>query len=211
MRARGPDRPQPPPVSAGQPAAVSARDADPPAQASEQPSWGAPKIREKLRRLNLDVQTPAISTVHAVLERHGLVSRAAGAGATGPRAPRCPRGHSRTISGAPTSRASSSSPTTATAIRSPSPTSPALPAQLRGALRATRENFAFTVFERVFKDFGLPAAIRTDNGMPFACPTALFGLSRLAVWWLRLGIEHRAHQARQSAAERTPRAHAPDA
>ena len=41
----------------------------------EHPSWGAPKIREKLRRLNLGVHTPAISTVHAVLDRHWLVSR----------------------------------------------------------------------------------------------------------------------------------------
>jgi putative transposase len=44
------------------------------------------------------------------------------------------------------------------------------------------------VFERTFRDFGLPAAIRTDNGTPFAAPWAMFGLSRLAVWWLRLGI-----------------------
>ena len=41
----------------------------------ERPSWGAPKIRERLRRLYPDVQTPAISTVHAVLDRHGLVRR----------------------------------------------------------------------------------------------------------------------------------------
>jgi len=41
----------------------------------ERPSWGAPKIREKLRRLHSDIPTPAISTVHAVLDRHGLVSR----------------------------------------------------------------------------------------------------------------------------------------
>ena len=41
----------------------------------ERPSWGAPKIREMLRRLHSDVQTPAISTVHAVLYRHGLVTR----------------------------------------------------------------------------------------------------------------------------------------
>ena len=41
----------------------------------EHPSWGAPKIREKLRRLHDDIQTPAISTVQAVLDRHGLVSR----------------------------------------------------------------------------------------------------------------------------------------
>jgi putative transposase len=41
----------------------------------ERSSWGAPKIREKLRRLHSDIPTPAISTVHAVLDRHGLVSR----------------------------------------------------------------------------------------------------------------------------------------
>jgi putative transposase len=40
----------------------------------ERPSWGAPKIREKLRRLHSDLPAPAISTVHAVLDRHGLVS-----------------------------------------------------------------------------------------------------------------------------------------
>jgi putative transposase len=55
-------------------------------------------------------------------------------------------------------------------------------------LSSTRSDFAFTVFERVFKDFGLPTAIRTDNGVPFASGNALFGLSRLAIWWLRLGI-----------------------
>ena len=43
-------------------------------------------------------------------------------------------------------------------------------------------------FERVFKEFGIPQAIRTDNGAPFASPNALFGLSKLSVWWLRLGI-----------------------
>lgn len=35
---------------------------------------------------------------------------------------------------------------------------------------------------------GQATAIRTDNGVPFGSPTALYGLSRLAVWWLRLGI-----------------------
>lgn len=54
--------------------------------------------------------------------------------------------------------------------------------------RGRLEQAAHTVFERAFKDFGLPAAIRTDNGVPFASGNALFGLSRLAVWWLRLGI-----------------------
>jgi putative transposase len=56
------------------------------------------------------------------------------------------------------------------------------------ALATTKEVYAFSVFERAFKDFGLPLAIRTDNGVPFASSTAFFGLSRLSVWWLRLGI-----------------------
>ena len=56
------------------------------------------------------------------------------------------------------------------------------------ALSSTRENYAFTVFERLFRERGLPTNIRSDNGVPFASAHALFNLSKLAVWWLRLGI-----------------------
>jgi len=45
------------------------------------------------------------------------------------------------------------------------------------------------IFEAVFRECGLPEAIRTDNGPPFAGP-APAGLSRLGMWWLRLGIRH---------------------
>ena len=41
----------------------------------ERPTWGAPKIRERMRRLFPDIHSPAVSTVHAVLDRHGLVKR----------------------------------------------------------------------------------------------------------------------------------------
>jgi transposase InsO family protein len=41
---------------------------------------------------------------------------------------------------------------------------------------------------RLFAERGLPIAIRSDNGVPFASPNALFNLSKLSVWWLRLGI-----------------------
>ncbi|HSC07485.1 MAG TPA: helix-turn-helix domain-containing protein [Steroidobacteraceae bacterium] len=41
----------------------------------EHPSWGAPKIRERLRRKHSEIHCPAISTVHAILDRHGLVKR----------------------------------------------------------------------------------------------------------------------------------------
>jgi len=45
-----------------------------------------------------------------------------------------------------------------------------------------------TAFDRLFRERGLPLAIRSDNGVPFASPNALFNLSKLSVWWLRLGI-----------------------
>lgn len=41
------------------------------------------------------------------------------------------------------------------------------------------------VYERAFEKFGLPLAIRTENGIPLASPSAFFGLSKLSVWWLR--------------------------
>ncbi len=44
------------------------------------------------------------------------------------------------------------------------------------------------IFEAAFREYGLPQSIRTDNGAPFAS-SALGGLSRLAVWWIKLGIE----------------------
>src|SRR5258708_13310694 len=42
----------------------------------EHPTWGAPKIREKIKRRHSEITLPAISTVHAVLDRHGLVTPA---------------------------------------------------------------------------------------------------------------------------------------
>ncbi|MFL5576046.1 MAG: integrase core domain-containing protein, partial [Gemmatimonadaceae bacterium] len=55
------------------------------------------------------------------------------------------------------------------------------------ALDSARQAGARPVFARLFREYGLPEAIRTDNGNPFATD-ALGRLSRLAVWWLRLGI-----------------------
>lgn len=43
-------------------------------------------------------------------------------------------------------------------------------------------------FERTFREYGLPRALRTDNGSPFAT-TGAGQLSHLAVWWLKLGIQ----------------------
>lgn len=61
------------------------------------------------------------------------------------------------------------------------------------------------IFERLFRQYGLPAAIRTDNGVPFAT-TGIHGLSQLNVWWMRLGIQHQrilpAHPQQNGAHER---------
>lgn len=154
----------------------------------DKPHWGARKIRELLvRRLPGHIRVPAKSTVHAVLDRHGLV-KAAGR----------PR-HRAT--GTPLSLGQAPNdlwctdykgefklgnkrycyPLTATDHA-------ARYLLLCEALESTCEELAFTAFERLFEERGLPLAIRSDNGVPFASPNALFNLSKLSVWWLRLGI-----------------------
>jgi transposase InsO family protein len=152
------------------------------------PHWGARKIRELLvRRLAGDVRVPARSTTHAVLDRHGLVKRLGR-----------PR---QRASGTPLSAGAAPNdlwcadfkgefklgngrycyPLTVTDHASRF-------LLLCEALESTREDTAFTAFERLFAERGLPLAIRSDNGVPFASPNALFNLSKLSVWWLRLGI-----------------------
>jgi len=56
-------------------------------------------------------------------------------------------------------------------------------------LLSTQTVTARPIFERPFREYGLPRAIRTDNGVPFATQ-AIHGLSYLNVWWMRLGIQH---------------------
>ncbi|MGH6827242.1 IS481 family transposase [Methyloceanibacter sp.] len=152
------------------------------------PHWGARKIRELLvRRLDGHVRLPAKSTIHAVLDRHGLVKR------TGRKRNRA--------TGTPLSAGVAPNdlwcadfkgefklgngrycyPLTVTDQASRF-------LLMCEALESTREDLAFTAFARLFADRGLPHAIRSDNGVPFASPNALFNLSKLAVWWLRLGI-----------------------
>jgi transposase InsO family protein len=153
----------------------------------DRPSWGAPKIREKLLRQYPSIKPPAKSTVHAVLERNGMVQ---------PRRKRRYRAEGTELNeGLSPNELWCADykgefqlgdrrycyPLTITDHR----TRYLLACE---ALESTRERFAFTIFERVFREFGMPAAIRTDNGVPFSSPTALFGLSKLSVWWLRLGI-----------------------
>ena len=57
------------------------------------------------------------------------------------------------------------------------------------ALADARTQSVQACFERLFRKHGLPGAIRSDNGAPFASTQALLGLSRLSAWWLALGID----------------------
>src|SRR5437879_4500250 len=72
-------------------------------------------------------------------------------------------------------------------------------------LLSTKGQGVRPVFDRLFREYGLPRAIRTDNGVPFAT-TGIHGLSQLNVWWLRLGIQHQrilpAHPQQNGAHER---------
>jgi putative transposase len=153
----------------------------------EHRSWGAPKIRDKLLKVFPTIKPPAVSTIHAVLDRHGLVKRqkkrrykAKGtelSEALSPNALWCADFKGQFQLG----NRKYCYPLTITDQRS------RYLLACEG-LESTKEVTALEVFERTFKEFGLPAAIRTDNGIPFASPHALFGLSRLSLWWLRLGI-----------------------
>jgi transposase InsO family protein len=154
----------------------------------EKPHWGARKIRELLiRRLDGDVRIPAKSTIHAVLHRNGLVKgirrrwpRAAGTTLSSPTLPNelwCAdfKGEFRL------GDAQYCYPLTVTDQASRY-------LLMCEALESVREASAITAFEQLFLERGLPAAIRSDNGVPFASPNALFNLSKMSVWWLRLGI-----------------------
>ena len=155
----------------------------------EKPHWGARKIRELLlRRLPGDLRLPAKSTVHAVLDRHGLVAR------LGKRRQRA-QGTLLSEALAPNDLwcadykgefklgdARYCYPLTVTDQASRF-------LLMCEAQESTRAEFAFPAFERLFQERGLPAAIRSDNGVPFASPNGLYTLSKLSVWWLRLGID----------------------
>lgn len=154
----------------------------------ERPTWGAPKIREMLLRKHPDVQVPVKSTIHAILDRHGLVKKrgnkkrfkAQGTHLRNTRAPNdlwCTdfKGQFRMLN------QQYCYPLTITDHYSRY-------LLCCEGLSGTKSDESFPVFERIFKCFGLPVAMRSDNGCPFASQ-ALFGLSHLSIWWLRLGIK----------------------
>ena len=158
-------------------------------QKEARPSWGPLKIISKLSALYPDLAWPAPSTAGEILKRAGLVK------------PRRRRYRAPpTLDGLTTARRPNHlwaadhkgwvrlrdgercEPLTVTDSFS----------RFLIALEAsasTREEEARPVFERAFAEYGLPEAIRSDNGPPFAS-NGVTGLTTLSVWWARLGIRH---------------------
>ncbi|MDE3156609.1 MAG: DDE-type integrase/transposase/recombinase [Acidobacteriota bacterium] len=153
----------------------------------QHPTWGAGKLRDWLVRREPTVPWPCRDTIHTVLTRAGLVRRR-----RRPHRAIAPPRH-LTV------------PTAANQVwtvdfKGEFATGDGVlcyPLTLRdgysryilrcAALPSVRTELTQPQLVRAFAEYGLPDRIRSDNGPPFGAP-ALAGLSRLAVWWLRLGI-----------------------
>ena len=151
------------------------------------PSWGAKKLLSILHKRHPSWALPGRSTVCDILRRHGLVPKTR---------------HQRHIGhpGKPTTLIAAPNDVWSADFKGQFKTGDGLYCYpltvadgysrlLLGcqARSSTRVAEAKPVFTRLFKEFGLPKRIRTDNGVPFATNT-LGRLSQLSAWWVRLGI-----------------------
>ena len=155
----------------------------------QHPSWGPAKLLAWLERRQPTLDLPAISTAGDLLARRGLVKKRrrgrhyAHPGVV-PITPTAPndlwtadfKGHFRTRDGIYCYPLTVADQHTRYLLACP-------------GLLSTKGHGVRPVFDRLFREYGRPQAIRTDNGVPFAT-TGIHGLSQLNVWWLRLGIQH---------------------
>lgn len=152
-------------------------------------SWGPRKVREVYGRKHPMLQLPSDSTFKRVLDKAGLVKKRRRKAADS-----CGRIENRIIPDAPndlwtvdfkgwwyTGDRQRCEPLT---VRDDFSRFVLCANPLADAKGITVRH----QFERLFKTFGLPNAIRSDNGTPFACTQAPLGLSRLSAWWVALGI-----------------------
>src|SRR5258705_1639108 len=150
-------------------------------------TWGGKKLVAVLARRRPELPPLAASTAAALLKRHGCIRR--------PRRPSA-RGHP----GRPTMTMGAPNATWTADFKGQFKTGDGrycFPLTVADgatryllacrALTSVRTSEARPVFERLFRTYGLPERIRSDNGVPFAT-TALARLSSLSVWWIRLGI-----------------------
>ena len=153
------------------------------------PFWGPRKLRPFLVEHNPLIELPAPSTIGEIFRRHGLLRprkrRRVAPPATQPFGD-CTlpndlwctdfKGHFPVGDGLRCHPLTISDAMSRFLVRCDGVTSPDEPT-------------VRPIFESAFREFGLPNAMRSDNGPPFAS-TALGRLSRLSVWWIRLGIRH---------------------
>jgi len=149
--------------------------------------WGPRTLKARLQRLHPEVSWPAASTIGSLLEREGLTRHRPKrrkvapyteplAAATAPNRVWCAdfKGWFRTQDGERIDPLTISDAHSRYLLRCQ-------------AVEATDTARVQAIFEAVFRECGMPEAIRSDNGPPFAS-RAIAGLSRLAVWWMKLGI-----------------------
>lgn len=155
----------------------------------QHPHWGPRKLRAFLERKAPRIDWPAASSIGALLKREGLVA----ARRKRPRVP--PYTEPLAHAGTPNQvwcadfkgwfecgDGSRCDPLTCTDAYS------RYLLRCRAVTKADGPHVR-ALFEAMFREYGLPLAVRTDNGSPFAS-RAPGGLSRLSMWWLRLGIRH---------------------
>src|SRR5262244_298349 len=153
------------------------------------PTWGPAKLLDWLAARQPDFVRPAVSTAGDLLARRGLVKkrrrrrRYTHPGVVPPTTTRPNdlwttdfKGHFRTRDGV---------------YCYPLTVADQHTRFLLGCqgLLSTQGHGVRPIFDRLFREYGLPRAIRTDNGVPFAT-TGIHGLSQLNVWWIRLGVQH---------------------
>lgn len=149
------------------------------------PRWGAPKIRRELSVKHDGI--PSVTTVHNILRRHGLIPK---------RRKRPLRPHP----GRPLSSMDAPNAVWTADFKGQFKTQDGrycYPLTVQdgfsryllavSGLDAPKLQPTKAVFQRLFRTYGLPDRIRTDNGTPFAS-NALGRLSQLSVWWVTLGI-----------------------
>jgi len=155
----------------------------------EKYGWGASKLRQIIERRHPTWRVPARSTVNQLLERHGKLKKsrrrrlwkhpgAVRLETAGPNQiwPADFKGQFRTQD------RKYCYPLTVTDHCSRM-------LLLCKGLLSVRTEGAKPAFRNLFREYGLPDAIRTDNGAPFAS-TGIHGLCELKVWWMKLGIVH---------------------
>ena len=156
-------------------------------QRGQHPHWGAPKIRARLLRDHPGETIPAESTIGEILKRHGLtVARKRRRSGRAPLQPLTAataanavwsvdfKGWFRTADGMRIDPLTLSDNYSRFLLRCQ-------------ALKAADGLHVQPVCEAAFREYGLPGAMRSDNGAPFGS-NGESGLTRLTVWWIQLGI-----------------------